>query len=62
MLPLNEDNHFRSSSVIAKLTQKTTNFCLGGKSYREFEVKQAMNPILTVGFADRLTAHVGSGS
>lgn len=37
------------------MLKETGNFCLGVKSYRELKVKQAVNAILTVGFADRLT-------
>ena len=55
MVSLNGDNHFKSSSVTAKLVLKGTgNFCLGVKSYRELKVKQAINAIWTVGLADRL--------
>ena len=55
MVSLNGDNHFKSSSVTAKLVLKGTgNFCLGVKSYRELKVKQTINAIWTVGLADRL--------
>lgn len=55
MVSLNGDNHFKSSSITAKLVLKGTgNFCLGAKSYRELKVKQSINATLTVGLADRL--------